>query len=763
MSNSKQEDLNYAFNYDTNINAGLASISQSAFIGSLSESAFKFDTSNAMELFYQRGEYVYPVANPCKPGTITEIDTSLRNFFNFLKGLKEVNGIYINDALGETQDLVYEIQKVTRKISAVLRTFTQRLRNFIMGLIKELIQGAIQCLLTPLLDQIKDTVIGKILDQLMCKFDEIMDKLTNLVSDFLFALVNLAINNPVLCAIESFVNALLNNLANTIDNAIQPILAQIGDLLGGAASVIGSVFSVIDTILGYEGLLCSQPKCPEGIKEYTTNPWGSPGPGSKENFTGMLGSATKGLKGVNEWLNETFPENSNSVGSPCYTGPFECSSPQLVFFGGGGSGASGNVFVNGLGQILGVNLLSGGKSYTSAPFVSIVDPGGCGRNAQAYAILNDKGQVKKVVLTKPGSGYSNTNTGGVPIINSFVGTPNPVQIGKSITLNWNVSNFTKLSLDIPGYTNLTQSVGSASFVIDPKDVKFPFGSDYTTKTFTLTATKQNQRSAPQVVSQEYTFTVTKTPQKSDNKINQIVIPPSIDSFTGSPSIGTVLTPGSILTLSWKTTNATNVSLDPSPSTTTILPVDGSISVSIPTNIGAGILTSYLLTATNVNAPPNQQTVSQVLNYTVLPSNTPKDDTPKDDKEPIEEEKDKEPKPDEEQEKPPDDFVPEIDDIIILEGGRDYDPDDEVNLEGEDNGSELKLVTTPLGQIVKIEILNPGYGFTQIPEIQINSKNGVGAKFLVNLKFTPLNQFLAEQEIESVDPTKLVQVIDCIYK
>jgi len=60
-------------------------------------------------------------------------------------------------------------------------------------------------------------------------------------------------------------------------------------------------------------------------------------------------------------------------------------------------------------------------------------------------------------------------------------------------------------------------------------------------------------------------------------------------------------------------------------------------------------------------------------------------------------------------------------------------------------------------------LDGGYGFTSIPQVRINSREGLGARFRPRLKFIPLNQFLLEQELQVIDPTKLVQVVDCVTR
>lgn len=724
--------------------------------------------SKDFALFADRCNYEFAVAQPCRPGTLTEIDTTLRNFFNFLRGVQEYGDLYVNGVLGESQKLTYEISRTISIVSGVLRTFTQRLRNFILGLIRELIQGAIQCLLTPLLEQIKDTVFGLILDQLMCRFDEIMDNLKNLVTDFLFALVNLGINNPAFCAMEAFTNALLNRLADDIDNAIAPILDQIGDLLGGAAQVVGSVFSVINQVLAYEGLLCSEPKCPEDVTKFKTGPLGGPQPGQKEGFNKMISSPSTGLGNLNneveDWLNETFPENSNIPGaSNCYTGPYECGTPQVVLFGGGGSGGAASAVVNAVGQIIGFNLLNPGQGYNNAPFVSVVDPGGCGGNVQAYAVMTPDGdQVQSVNLTPDDNngGFTGTAGAGTPVINSFIGAPNPVQVGNSITLNWDVSNYTSLSLStggntIEGYGSLIGpgATGQASFVIGASDVQFAAGSNTTTKTYTLTAINSGSATESQPQTADYTFTVTQTVSDGGSvDTSPTQSPPTINSFTGSPTVGTTLTPGSILTLSWDTSNANQVTLEPNTSNTT-LPVDGSLSVTIPNSITSIATTSYTLTATNTNAPSDQQSVSQTITYTINPASVGVGTTT---------------------------ITPvgvgttsatagigttggnsisSIGGVNVLEGGIDYDNDDEVTIVGGNNGAELSITTTALGQIVSVNIINPGSGFTTVPVIQINSKNGVGAKLSAQLNFT----VLTEQEIQNIDPTKLVKVIDCVYK
>ena len=63
-----------------------------------------------------------------------------------------------------------------------------------------------------------------------------------------------------------------------------------------------------------------------------------------------------------------------------------------------------------------------------------------------------------------------------------------------------------------------------------------------------------------------------------------------------------------------------------------------------------------------------------------------------------------------------------------------------------------------GRIVRVEVVNGGTGFTTIPEVTVNSDTGIGAIFRAVLKFVPVTEVS-----QRVDPTQIIQVIDCIDK
>ena len=77
------------------------------------------------------------------------------------------------------------------------------------------------------------------------------------------------------------------------------------------------------------------------------------------------------------------------------------NKPTLEISGGGGSGASAEVVIN--GQLVSFDVIAEGSGYTEQPLVSIVGGGGSGSTAQAIVT---GGKVTRILVEQPGSGYT---------------------------------------------------------------------------------------------------------------------------------------------------------------------------------------------------------------------------------------------------------------------------------------------------------------------------------------------------------------------
>jgi hypothetical protein len=328
--------------------------------------------------------------------------------------------------LNKTSNLISLVRSTSTIIASVLKGLVQRFRNYVLYKIRRGIIDVLDKLFPNLAANIKNTVFQKIIDTILCKFKDIIKGLKDLVIDFLFELIGKVANAPF-CVAEQFTNALVNNLASSIDKAIGPVLDEIGDILGGATKFAGQIFEALDYIIGFEAFLCAKPNCPE-INEYAAGPWGGPSPTNPNAFEKFLASpdldAGETTTFINDTLNGTLglgfldkgvngEQITASPGSvtDCSTAPFKCGPPTVEFFGGGGIGAVGAAVVDTTGKILGVDLVYGGSSYTRPPFVTFMDSCGRGNYASGYTKIDDNGQVIEVVMVNNGSGYLNVVDG----------------------------------------------------------------------------------------------------------------------------------------------------------------------------------------------------------------------------------------------------------------------------------------------------------------------------------------------------------------
>ena len=109
---------------------------------------------------------------------------------------------------------------------------------------------------------------------------------------------------------------------------------------------------------------------------------------------------------INE-VNALTPKNLLRS-DPCLTGDQPCGPPKLKFFGGGGVGASANPVVDVNGNLIAVDLVSGGFGYTSPPQVQVLDPCKNGSGAVLQSVLgtgNLTGVVVRVIIKDSGQGY----------------------------------------------------------------------------------------------------------------------------------------------------------------------------------------------------------------------------------------------------------------------------------------------------------------------------------------------------------------------
>ena len=94
------------------------------------------------------------------------------------------------------------------------------------------------------------------------------------------------------------------------------------------------------------------------------------------------------------------------------------------------------------------------------------------------------------------------------------------------------------------------------------------------------------------------------------------------------------------------------------------------------------------------------------------------------------------------------------DIIVESPGFGYEPNDPVIITPS-RGAEATLKVDKFGRIIGVNVIEPGEGFKELPQITIESTNGYNAVLIAKL--------CIDKDVEFEDPEKVVQVIDCVGK
>ena len=362
--------------------------------------------------------------DPCGKGELGKINTALQRFFKRLKAFKKYGQQYLDAALLKVQKLKNLIKSTTDIIAGALKSLMQKVRNWLLGKIRDAIDAVVDKLFPLLARKIKNTLVGEIINQVLCAFKDIIDNLGELVGDFLFELIGKVVNVPF-CAAQQFANALINNVVSMVDKALGPVLDAVNNLLGGVGKIAGSVFQAIDFVLGLESYLCQRPNCPE-IKEFKPDPWGMGGAlkSFEDDFanfsepTGFGDDVSNFIDNI-EIFGDKLGDSPTDIPSSitrCDVSSFRCGPPKIEIFGGGGLAAAGQAVVDRLGSVIGVNVTDPGSGYDRPPFVTIIDPCENGNYASAYAEIgalgtSEEGKVTRIIMVNPGNGYLNAPNG----------------------------------------------------------------------------------------------------------------------------------------------------------------------------------------------------------------------------------------------------------------------------------------------------------------------------------------------------------------
>jgi hypothetical protein len=345
--------------------------------------------------------------NNCGTDTISRIQVEISKIAIILNGVKKYYATYVLGSVNKVYDFAGQINKIIDNISAVLRTLIQRVRNWVLKQVRQLVSNAIDLILGDVAKDLADSILAKILDILFCIFQITIDELPGLIGDFLAALLNKLAAGPV-CAAEKFVNALINNVLGALQGALNDAMEEISKYLDGVLDIGGAIMDVIDQILGILGFLCLTKNCSE-VTKFNSSPWGGPTKQQKDNFSDFLSNLqipdpTTGALG---WLEEAGLGDTSGPSACDIANGDKCTPPTVTIFGGNPvAEALASAVISKKGNIIGVLLSQKGLGYKYPPFVAFDDPCNYGSGGAGYAELDPiDGGLTGVIITNPGWGY----------------------------------------------------------------------------------------------------------------------------------------------------------------------------------------------------------------------------------------------------------------------------------------------------------------------------------------------------------------------
>jgi hypothetical protein len=239
-------------------------------------------------------------------------------------------------------------------------------------------------------DQSQDvkSIFEYALELLVCAFKKIIGNILNIVLNALTQILNRWINVP-LCAAENIMAAIIGKLMGLINSIVNMISGIINGVLGAvnmAIDIAGDLVGFLDAILSiFEICDSNKGECPR-ITDWSI--WdGSTSDDNPFDLSGIADKIKHFASGVSDAVdidNFDFDLDFSDVFdiSMCDTGPKFCGPPQLVFWGGSGTGALGNAIISSSGNIIGVEIVSAGHGYEEeAPYIRFKDDCAKGQGA----------------------------------------------------------------------------------------------------------------------------------------------------------------------------------------------------------------------------------------------------------------------------------------------------------------------------------------------------------------------------------------------
>ena len=373
--------------------------------------------------------------------------------FNMIDGLDTAVGEITEAMSGLTTNLSSLLQD---KLTGFIDTGLMAAKNFIFNKITNPIAALAQ---SEAFAGAAFKPISGLFGAFGCLGSTIKKALQGTIKNLLTNMVQKGFINPLECAVEDFIGSLTNKISSMMNSIIGPLVNPLNSLFSivgkGFGSITGLLAGGINILGKVRGLLAcadSKTSC-HATKKYKLKV-GSQKSDSKANKKNVIANAfNKGAEKldslgtgldnkIKDWNNDPKAQRDEAT---CNTGNIlECGLPRVEFFGGGGSGAVGDVILgnfiqqldtqvqeSAVGQvfeseglsssliedvqttasIIGVDITYPGEGYTEEPIVSFVDNCDQGYGAYGRATIDKDpnsptfGQLTGILMISEGEYY----------------------------------------------------------------------------------------------------------------------------------------------------------------------------------------------------------------------------------------------------------------------------------------------------------------------------------------------------------------------
>ena len=419
------------------------------------------------------------ISYDCDPKNSSDkVKNSLTKFLNGASG-----------KLGDAFDMVDGLNTAVGEISDAMSGFTSSMSTLLEDKLSEFVSTGLMAAKNFIFNKITNPIaalaqseafagaafkpISGLFGAFGCLGSTIKNALTGTIKNLLTNMVKRGLINPLECAVEDFIGTLTGKISGMMNSIVGPLVNPINSLFSivgkGFGSITGALAGGINILTKIGGLL-SCPKDSDGdcptVKKYKLNVGGQKDDSSEKKENVIAKAFNAGTKKIDKfsgkldekiqnWTEkgskfERVDENGDPLDVSCNGGNIlDCGLPRIEFFGGGGSGAAGNIilgnFINQLdqkvidspvgqdfedeglspslieevkttGSIIGVDITYPGEGYINEPLVSFVDNCDQGYGAHGRAMIDKDpnsptfGQVTGILMTSEGKNYP---TGGI--------------------------------------------------------------------------------------------------------------------------------------------------------------------------------------------------------------------------------------------------------------------------------------------------------------------------------------------------------------